>query len=552
VRPGAALLRPGRIRGTHDCEVGRGADPLRTIAMRATRTTTRLMTILTPSVLLAMLGLAAGQPAPVAEPASPAIARPALVPQTPALPKDDPPAARIEIPGMPIGPLVIEPMVVEPFALPDVGEYMELAAQLAQEAAPEKAYVETFVRFKRQTDDLKEKRRAISRKGPKARGCGSATIETVEEADAAYDCGRRALDRAAWDEALQSFTYVAASKKGPRAIGAYYWRAYAQNRLGQRVEALATLGELKSVYPSSGWASEANALEMEIRQSTGQRVSPDSAPDEDMRLFALQSLANADDETAIPMIENVLKGSQSPRVKDRALFVLAQSHKPAARDVVIRVAKGGGNPDLQLKAVQYVGMFRTADGIKVLGEIYGSSGDSAVRKAILRGYMMAGAREPLLEAARREPTPELRLEAVRQLANLKAGGELADLYGRESSAEVKKQILRGLAIAGQNDRLAALAQSEREVELRRTAIRSLGLNRDASTSALLTQLYAKEQSPEVKEAVVDALFTQNNAAALVALARQEKEPALKLTIVRRLSTMTRSQEARDYMIEILK
>jgi HEAT repeat protein len=338
---------------------------------------------------------------------------------------------------------------------------------------------------------------------------------------------------------------------GTRTAGAVYWRAYSQNRLGQRAEALTTLGELKSAYPSSGWAAEANALEVEIRQSSGQKVSPDASGDDDLRLLALQSLANSDADAAVPMIENVLKGAQSPRVKERALFVLAQSSKPAAREVVVRVAKGASNPDLQLKAVQFVGMFRSPDGIKVLSEIYGSSQDQTVRRAILRSYMIANAREPLMAAARQEATPELRLEAVRQLGNMKAGAELAELYARESSPEVKKQILRGLAIGGQNDKLVALAQSETNPELRRTAIRSLGLNRDPSTGTLLTQLYAKEANTEVREAVLDALYTQGNAAALVTLARQEKDPSLKLTIVRRLSTM-RAPEARDYMLELLK
>jgi tetratricopeptide (TPR) repeat protein len=515
--------------------------------MRATHMTARLVTMLTPCAVLAAAGLTLAQPAPATEPKPAApVAWPAE-PWIPALPN----APAFPKPVVPPPRLGIAPMVEQ-----YLFEYEDLAAEVAQQVAHIKAVgvdvkVKTLASLRAQVDKPERQAREIAYERKRG-GCGSGSIDSVEEADAAYDCGRRALDRAAWDEALQSFSYVAASKQGPRAVGAYYWRAYAQHRLGQRAEALATLGELKSAYPSSGWAAEANALEVEIRQSTGQRVSPDAAPDEDMKLLALQGLAASDVETAVPMIESVLRGSQSPRVKERALFVLAQSNKPAARDVVVRVAKGGGNPDLQLKAVQYVGMFRTPEGIKVLGEIYGSSPDSAVRKAILRSYMIAGAREPLLLAARQEATPELRLEAVRQLSNLKAGSELADLYARESSPEVKKQILRGLAIVGQSDRLVALAQSESNPELRRTAIRSLGLNRDAATGTLLTQLYAKEQSPDVKDAVVDALFTQNNASALVSLARQEKDPALKLAIVRRLSTMTRMPEAREYLLEILK
>ena len=37
---------------------------------------------------------------------------------------------------------------------------------------------------------------------------------------------------------------VAANVKGNRADGALYWKAYSQNRLGQRAEALTTLAEL--------------------------------------------------------------------------------------------------------------------------------------------------------------------------------------------------------------------------------------------------------------------------------------------------------------------
>jgi hypothetical protein len=251
------------------------------------------------------------------------------------------------------------------------------------------------------------------------------------------------------------------------------------------------------------------------------------------------------------MIEGLLKGAHPPRLKERALFVLAHSGKPAARDVVIRVAKGGGNPDLQLKAVELVGVMRTADGGRLLAEIYGTTQDPAVKRAILRGYHVSQDRERLMAAARQETAPELRLEAVRQLGAMKAGAELAELYAKETSPEVKKQILRGLAVSGQTDRLAALAQSETDPELRRTAIRSLGLKRDPATTQLLTSLYAKEQTKEVRSAIVDALYTQGNAEALVALARQEKDPELKRALVSRLSTM-RSKEATDYLMELLK
>jgi len=51
--------------------------------------------------------------------------------------------------------------------------------------------------------------------------------------------------------------------------------------------------------------------------------------------------------------------------------------------------------------------------------------------------------------------------------------------------------------------------------------------------------------------VVDALFVQNNATALVALARREKDGDMKVELVKRLSNM-HEKEAQDYLIELLK
>ncbi len=463
-----------------------------------------------------------------------------------------------------IAPCVLALFASTAFAQPEkvfdenVRAKVEAAAMKAEEAAIKAATIDVETVIKNvDVENMKLAKWQVVRvgkdrpeKGPKP-GCRMGTIRDDDHAESLYRCGRQALDRGEWQEALEAFSLVSSSRQGPKAVGAFYWRAYSQNRLGQRAEALASLGELRSAYPTSAWVAEASALEVQIRQSTGQPVSPDSAADEDLKLLALQGLASSDSETAVPMIEGLLKGAHPPRLKERALFVLAHSNKPAARDVVIRIAKGGGNPDLQLKAVEFVGMMRMPDSGRLLSDIYGSSQDPAVKRAILRGYLLAQDRERLLAAARLETSPELRLEAVRKLGEMKAGAELAELYAKETSPEVKKQILRGLAISDNTDRLAALAQSESDPELRRTAIRSLGLKRDPATAQLLMSLYAKEQAKEVRSAIVDALYTQNNATALVTLARQEKDPELKRALVSRLSTM-RSKEATDYLMELLK
>ena len=88
---------------------------------------------------------------------------------------------------------------------------------------------------------------------------------------------------------------------------------------------------MQKSYPSSRWLDDAKALQVEVHQQRGTPVSPESATDEDLKLLALNSLMNTDPERSIPMLEKLLKSSNSPKLKERALFVLAQNRSQIAR-----------------------------------------------------------------------------------------------------------------------------------------------------------------------------------------------------------------------------
>lgn len=167
-----------------------------------------------------------------------------------------------------------------------------------------------------------------------------------------YDEGQRYIDQQKWDRAAERFNDVV-TMKGTKTDAALYWKAYAQNRLGQRAEALATIASLSKDYPNSRYLKQAKALDAEVRRDSGQPVRPQDVTDEDLKLMALQSLQNSDPEQAIPMLEKLLEGSASPRLKERALFVLAQSNSARAREVLKGYAKGNSTPDLQGAAIKY-------------------------------------------------------------------------------------------------------------------------------------------------------------------------------------------------------
>jgi HEAT repeat protein len=364
-----------------------------------------------------------------------------------------------------------------------------------------------------------------------------------------FEQGTSAMDEARWDRALSAFTRLA-ELKGSRADRALYWKSYAQNRLGQQAEALATISELTRSYPTSSYLKDARALEVEVRGRTGQPVRPESQADEDLKLLALNSLANSDASQAIPIIEGILNGTGTPRLKAKALFVLAQMGTPRAQEILKNVAKSG-TPELQSKAIQYLGVHGGPESRATLAEVYSSTNDVDVKRRILRAFMTAGEKNRVLSAAQTESNPELRVEAVRLLGAMGASDELWQLYQKETSGDVKRQILSALQVSGNVTRMIELAKGEKDPELRRLAVRNLGVMGSKGAGDALVEIYSVEKDAAVRKTVVNALFVQGNATALVALARKEQDMSMKAQIVQQLANMD-SKVARDYMIELLK
>jgi tetratricopeptide (TPR) repeat protein len=376
------------------------------------------------------------------------------------------------------------------------------------------------------------------------------SVNSDDRADELYDEGREAIEEGRYERAIERFDRLIALKT-TRTDAALYWKAYSLAKTGNRAAALQTLTDLQKQFADSRWIKDARALEVEVKQASGQAVSPASQDDEELKLLALRGLMQSDPEQAFPVIEKILAGANSPKVKDRAMFVLSQSRSPRARDIIAGIAKGNGNPDLQLRAIKYIGVMGGQDNRQILADAYRTSNDPAVKRSILRSFMVAGDRERLFALAKSETDPTLRGEAVRQLGVMHGSSELAQLYQSETSVDIKKSIIQAMFVGGDSDKLIELAKAEKEPELRKSAIRNLGMMKRTGTTEALTSIYASDAALDVRKAVVNALFLQNNAGALVSLARNEKNPEMKKEIVSKLSIM-KSKEATDYLLELLK
>ena len=369
--------------------------------------------------------------------------------------------------------------------------------------------------------------------------------------DTLYSEGTRAINDGHWAQAESIFKNLA-SQHGPRADAALYWEAYAANKQGNAARALEICAELRHAYPQGNWVKECSALEIEIHGKSDDPVPPQAEQDEELKLLALNSLMQQDEAHAVPIIQQILNSDKSEKLKDRALFVLAQDQSPQAQALLGQVAGGERNPALQRKAIEMLAVARGKQAAETLANIYRQSTNEEVKNAILHTYLVIGTPDPLVEAARHESDPQLVRTAVHTLGAMGATSQLLALYHDTSDPKVKAEVINGLIPAGAKgaDALGSIAGSEQDAELRRKAIRNLGIAGGMSAAPALVAIYKKSPDLETKKAVAQALFLAGDSHDLVELARAEKDPAAKQSLVQQLSLM-HDKEATDYMLEIL-
>jgi HEAT repeat protein len=129
---------------------------------------------------------------------------------------------------------------------------------------------------------------------------------------------------------------------------------------------------------------------------------------------------HTDAEQALPMLEKMISGQQSPRLKQRALFVVSQSKSPRAREILTSVARGSSSPDLQLEALRYLGMLGGPEDRKLLSDVYTVSKDRDVKLRVVDALFMAGDAKALVDMARKETDQEMRKRIVERLSRMKA------------------------------------------------------------------------------------------------------------------------------------
>lgn len=363
--------------------------------------------------------------------------------------------------------------------------------------------------------------------------------------DEVYTSAKDALDNGEYDDAIKQFDEVI-KIHGRKADGAMYWKAYALNKAGNKAQALTAIGELRKNYPKSNWLRDAGALEQETRGVS----NPDNISDEELKLLAIQSLMNSDPEKAVPLLEKIITGNNSTKLKERALFVLSQSDSDKAQQILMTVAKTNNQPELQRRAIRNIGMNGNSRNRAALKEIYNSSTDIGVKKSVFQAWLMCGCKDDVAALAKTEKNPELRREAIRYLGMMGGRAELLEFYKNSPDVETRKEAVGAMLMCGCSHELAEIVQTEKDPEVLDKAINTLGLVGGEESLAALTKVYNSQANITTKRKVINALFLHGAGKEMVAMARKETNPELKRELIQKMSLMN-SPEISDYMMEIL-
>jgi HEAT repeat protein len=363
--------------------------------------------------------------------------------------------------------------------------------------------------------------------------------------DELYQDGTQALDSEDYDEAVSKFEQVA-EMRGRKADAALYWKAYALNKTGNKVQAQAAIAQLRKSYPQSKWLKDADALAIEMK---GAAANPANISDEELKLLAIQSLMNSEPDKALPLLEKIIRGNDSPRVKDRALFVLSQNGSDKAQQILLSLAKANTDPGLQKRAIRYIGMGGDRNR-GILKEIYTNTTDTSVKKAVFQGWLMSGDKEDVLAVARTEKSPELRRDAIRFLGMMGGQAELREMYKSSTDPETRDAVIQGMMMSGDSQGLAQIATTEKDPKVLGKAIRTLGMVGGPESLTALTNIYSSHSDLEIKEQVINAMFLRGAGKEMVAMARKETNPELRKAWIQKLSLMN-SPEVTEYMMEIL-
>ena len=353
--------------------------------------------------------------------------------------------------------------------------------------------------------DIAKLNRFVQSKG------ATASMQTFRE-------GRDFIEAQNWQRAAEKFAdFIKAYPKDKDLDAALYWYGYALEKQQRKEEAAVPLLRLIQRFPNSSWRHDAQALLVVL----GYKAEVEQALERDnceIKILALQSLFQADQERAIGIVTDALKANPTPcqGFQAAAVSMLGSQRSPKVVPMLLDIARSNPDPKLRLTAIKRLGEHHNEQVTEELIKLYDADQTKDIRAQVLRALVES--RTPrgnakVLEIARSGNDIAIRQVAVRYIGEMKDAASLDELiriYDADKTKEIRFQVIRAFSErddARARAKLMEIARQGETPELRIEAIRRLG-NRGTVALDDLLQLYTGETNLQIKQGLLRA-FADN-------------------------------------------
>jgi HEAT repeat protein len=339
--------------------------------------------------------------------------------------------------------------------------------------------------------------------------------------------GRDFIEAQNWLKAAEKFAdFIKAYPKDKDLDAALYWYGYALEKQGRKEEAAIPLLRLIERFPNSNWRRDGQALLVVL----GHGKAVEQALDRDnceIKILALQSLFQADQDRAIGIVTDALRANPTPcqGFQAAAVSMLGSQRNPKVIPILLEIARSNSDQKLRLTAIKRLGEHHSEPVTDELIKLYDADATKEVRGQILRALVESRTQRgtaKVLEIARAGTDIPSRQYAIRYVGEMKDASSLDELiriYDTDNTKEIRFQIIRALAErddAKARAKIFDIAQKGETPELRIEAIRRLG---DRGRVALddLLRLYSGESNVQIKQGLLRAFADNDDPRAMTKL-----------------------------------
>lgn len=395
-----------------------------------------------------------------------------------------------------------------------------------------------------------------------------------DPADSLWRAARAALDDGDARRAAELYRRLRTERRFANSEyrpHAFYWEAYARQRIGGNTElrnALRALGSLRSAYPQFENMVEVERLESRLNgelaaagdAAAAERMAEQAqraavarsrrggvqCEDQEVRVTVVESLITMSAEQAMPLLKQVMarKDACNAPLREKAVFIISQKRSAEAEDLLLDAARNDPAQKVREQAVFWLSQVNSEKSLVAIEEIIRTETDpKLIEQAVFAAsqHRSPRAAQILRDIAGNANAPrEARKNAIfwfGQSRSAEVNTFMRSLYGSLNDTELKEAVLFALAENRDErnaDFLFEIAMNPREpMEMRKSALFWAGQKR-ALPLDRLGQLYRSMSDREMREAIIFTISQRSDSEAierLIEIARNETDVELRKTAI---------------------